>query len=75
MKKTSLEVVGIDLSVEQDIPSYDDIIRMQRLDRDRSIDTFKELLSLRKKTEQYKDRLGEFTSYKRKHYPDTYWLS
>lgn len=75
MKKASIEVVGINLSVEQDIPSHNDIIRMQRLDRDRSIDTFKELLPMRKKTEQYKDRLGEFTSYKRKHYPNTYWLS
>lgn len=75
MMMASLEVVGTDLSVEQEIPSYDDIIRMQRLDRDRSIDTFKEVLSMSKKTKQYEDRLGEFISYRKKHYPDTYWLS
>ena len=74
MKKASLDVVGTDLSVEQEIPSYSDIMRMQRLDRDRSIDTFKEVLSMKKKTSQYEDRLGEFMSFRKKYYPDTYWL-
>lgn len=75
MKKASLEVVGADLSVEQEIPSYDDIIRMQRLDRDRYLDTFKEVLSMEKKTTQYEDRLNEFMSFREKYYPITYWLS
>lgn len=74
MKKASLAVVNTDLSVEQEIPSYSDIIRMQRLDRDRSIDTFKEVLSMKKKTTQYKERLGEFISFRHKYYQDTYWL-
>ena len=74
MKKASLAVVNTDLSVEQEIPSYSDIIRMQRLDRDRSIDTFKEVLSMKKKTTQYKERLGEFISFRHEYYQDTYWL-
>ena len=74
MQKASLDVVGTDLSVEQEVPSYDDIIRMQRLDRDRYIDTFKEVLSIQKKTIQYEDRLGVFITFRKKYYPDTYWL-
>jgi len=74
MQKASLDVVGTDLSVEQEVPSYDDIIRMQRLDRDRYIDTFKEILSMQKKTIQYEDRLGVFITFRKKYYPDTYWL-
>jgi hypothetical protein len=72
MKKASLEVVGTDLSVEQEIPSYDDVLRKPKPDRD--IDTFKEDLAMKKKTTQYEDRLGEFISFRKKYYPDTYWL-
>jgi hypothetical protein len=74
MKKASLDVVGTDLSIVQEIPSYDDIIRMQRLDRDRYLDTFKEILSMKKKTIQYEDRLSVFITFRKKYYPDTYWL-
>ena len=74
MRKASLAIVNTDLSVEQETPSYSDIMRMQRLDRDRSIDTFKEVLSMKKKTTQYKERLGEFISFRNKYYQDTYWL-
>ena len=38
------------------------------------IDTFKEVLAMKKKTSQYEDRLGEFMSFRKKYYPDTYWL-
>lgn len=74
MKKASLAIVNTDLSVEQEIPSYSDIMRMQRLDRDRSIDTFKEVLSMKKKTTQYEERLSDFISFRNKYYQDTYWL-
>ena len=74
MKKASLDVVGTDLSVEQETPSYSDIMRMQRLDRDRSIDTFKEVLAMKKKTSQYEDRLGQFMSFRKKYHSSTYWL-
>lgn len=75
MKKASLDVVGTDLSVEQEVPSYDDIIRMQRQDRDRYLDTFKEILSMQKKTLQYEDRLGEFISFMKKYHSGAYWLN
>jgi hypothetical protein len=75
MKKASLDVIETDLSVEQEVPSYDDIMRMQRLDRDRYIDTFKEVLSMKNKTPQYQERFNNFISYRRKYFPSTYWLS
>ena len=75
MKKASLDVLGTDLSVEQEVPSYDDVMRMQRIDRDRYIDTFKEVLSMKNKTPQYQDRFKNFISYRKKYFPSTYWLS
>lgn len=75
MKKASLDVLGTDLSVDQEVPSYDDVMRMQRIDRDRYIDTFKEVLSMKNKTPQYQDRFKNFISYRKKYFPSTYWLS
>ena len=72
MKKASLDVVGTDLSVEQEILSYDDVLRKPNPDRD--IDTFKEILSMKKRTKQYEDRISEFMSFRKKYYPTTYWL-
>jgi hypothetical protein len=75
MSKASLEIVGTDLSVEQEIPSYSDIMRMQRLDRDRCLDTFKEVLYMKTKTPEYEDRLNQFISFRKKYHSGAYWFN
>lgn len=74
MKKASLDVLGTDLSVEQNTPSFGNIMNMQRLDRDRYIDTYKEVLSMKTKTPEYEDRLNQFITFRKKYHSSTYWL-
>lgn len=74
MKKASLDVLGTDLSVEQTILGYGDIMNIQRLDRDRFIDTFKEVLSMKTKTPEYENRLNQFISFRKKYHSSTYWI-
>ena len=68
MKLASLEVVGTDLSAEQEIPSYGNIMNMMKLDRDRALDTFKQVLGTNNNTEEYSIRLNKFMMYKQRKY-------
>ena len=74
MATASKEVVGQDLSFEQSSPSYGDVMRMGKTDRDRYFDTIKDTLSISHKTEEYEDRLARFIHYRKKNYQHTYWL-
>jgi hypothetical protein len=68
MKLASLEVVGTNLSAEQEIPSYGNIMNMMKLDRDRALDTFKQVLGTNNNTEEYSIRLNKFMEYKQRKY-------
>ena len=74
MSEASKKLTGVDLSVEQEIPSYDDIIRMRRVDRERYLDTLKEVTLSEKSTPEYHERLLRFMNYRKTNYESTYWL-
>ena len=63
MQQATIQVVGADLSAEQEVPSYQQIMAMQYQDRDRYIDTFNTVLAKPTKTERYQDELYTFRSY------------
>jgi hypothetical protein len=72
MSKATKKLVGRDLAVEQEVPSYDDIMAMQSVDRD--IDTFKDVLAMTNKTDQYSDRIIRFMNYRTNNFQHTYWI-
>jgi hypothetical protein len=53
MSKATKKLVGIDLAVEQEAPSYNNIMAMQSIDRSRYLETFKDVLSMTNRTDQY----------------------
>jgi len=63
MKQATIKVVGVDLSVEQEGISYQQIMSIQQQDRDRYLDTFKEVLVNQVKTERYQENLSKFIEY------------
>jgi hypothetical protein len=74
MSKATIKLVGRDLAVEQEVPSYNNIMAMQSVDRDRYIDTFKDVLAMTNKTDQYSNRIIRFMKYRTNNYQDTYWI-
>jgi len=66
MKKASLHVVGVDLAVEQDIPSYQDIMATRYPDRDYHLMLFDHYLTkpAKNKTTGYKRRYQQYQTYK-----------
>jgi hypothetical protein len=74
MSKATIKLVGRDLAVEQEVPSYNNIMAMQSVDRDRYIDTFKDVLAMNNKSDQYSDRIIRFMKYRTNNYQDTYWI-
>ena len=74
MSEANRRLTGLDLSVEQEIPSDDDIIRMQRVDRERYLETLQEVTSSEKSTPEYHERLLRFMNYRKTNYESTYWL-
>ena len=63
MKQATIKVVGVDLSVEQEGISYQQIMSIQQQDRNRYLDTFKEVLVDQVKTERYQENLSKFIEY------------
>ena len=63
MQQATLNIVGTDLSAEQQIPSYQQIEAMRYIDRDRYIDTFNTVLVNKFKSKQYQQRLSDFWNY------------
>jgi hypothetical protein len=63
MKQATIKVVGVDLSVEQEGISYQQIMSIQQQDRNRYLDTFKEVLVNQVKTERYQENLSKFREY------------
>ena len=63
MKQATIKVVGVDLSVEQEGISYQQIMSIQQQDRNRYLDTFKEVLVNQVKTERYQENLSKFIEY------------
>ena len=63
MQQATLNIVGTDLSAEQQIPSYQQIEAMKYIDRDRYIDTFNTVLVNKLKSKQYQQRLSDFWNY------------
>lgn len=74
MSKATIRLVGRDLAVEQEVPSYNNIMAMQSVDRDRYIDTFKDVLAMTNKTDQYSQRIIRFMKYRTNNFQDTYWI-
>ena len=74
MSEASQKLTGIHLAVEQEIPGYDYIMGLRGVDRDLHIDTFKEVLSSKKSTPEYRERLIRFINYRKENYESTYWL-
>ena len=74
MSKATISIVKKELSAEQDISGYSDLMRMQKEDRDRFLNTFKDILTLKDKTPEYEERLLRFVKYRKSQYDDTYWL-
>ena len=66
MQQATIKVVGVDLSVEQEGISYQQIMSIQRQDRNRYLDTFKEVLVDQVKTERYQENLSKFIEYHRR---------
>ena len=63
MQHATLNIVGTDLSAEQELPSYQQIEAMKYVDRDRYVDTFNTLLVNKYKSKQYQHRLSVFWNY------------
>ena len=63
MKQATIKVVGVDLSVEQEGISYQQIMSIQQQNRNRYLDTFKEVLVNQVKTERYQENLSKFREY------------
>lgn len=74
MAKVSRELTGFDLSLEQSTLGYNDVLRMSKYDRDRYLDTYSEVLSIKDKTPQYEERLLRFMKYRSENYNNTYWI-
>lgn len=74
MSKATIKLVGRDLAVEQEVPSYNDIMSIQSLDRDGYIDSFKDVLAMTNKTDQYSNRIIRFMKYRANNFQDTYWM-
>lgn len=74
MAKVSTELTGFDLSSEQSTLGYNDVLRMSKYDRDRYLDTYSEVLSIKDKTPQYEERLLRFMRCRTENYNDTYWI-
>ena len=65
MSKATISIVKKELSAEQDIPGYSDLMRMQKEDRDRFLNTFKDILTLKDKTPEYEERLLRFIHHRK----------
>ena len=63
MKQATIKVVGVDLSVEQEGISYQQIMPIQQQDRDRYLDTLNEVPVDQVKTERYQENLSNFREY------------
>ena len=63
MKQATIKVVGVDLSVEQEGISYQQIMPIQQQDRDRYLDTLNEVPVDQVKTERYQENLSNFIEY------------
>ena len=74
MAKVSRELTGFDLSSEQSTLGYNDVLRMSKYDRDRYLDTYSEVLSIKNKTPQYEEKLLRFMKYRSENYNNTYWI-
>lgn len=78
MSEATKKVVGLPLSVEQELPSYDDIVEMKAPDRvvgrDTFIDLFLETAEPKNKTPEYQERLKRFINYRESNFKETYWL-
>ena len=74
MSKATIKLVGRDLAVEQEVPSYNNIMAMQSVDRDRDRDTFKDVLAMTNKSDQYSDRIIRFMNYRTNNFQHTYWI-
>jgi hypothetical protein len=74
MSKATKNLVGRDLAVEQEVPSYNDIMAMQSVDRSRYLETFNDVLAMTNQTEQYSDRILKFMNFRRDNFHETYWI-
>jgi hypothetical protein len=74
MSKATIKLVGRDLAVEQEVPSYNDVMAMQSIDRNRYLNTFKEVLAMTNKTDQYSKRIVRFMNYRTNNFQHTYWI-
>ena len=63
MKQATIKVVGVDLSVEQEGISYQQIMSIQWQDRDWYLDTLKEVSVDQVETERYQEKLSKFREY------------
>ena len=66
MREASLDVVGVDLAAEQEIPSYQDIMATRYPDRDYRLKVLDHYLinPAKNKTTEYKLRYQQYQSYK-----------
>ncbi|MDU8913364.1 hypothetical protein [Aestuariicoccus sp. MJ-SS9] len=74
MSNASKEIVGQDLSFEQSVPGYNDVLRMRKDDRDAYLDVFSEVVAIKDRTQEYQERLLSFMDYRKNNFPHTYWL-
>ena len=74
MSKATKNLVGRDLAVEQEVPSYNDIMAMQSVDRSRYLETFNDVLAMTNQTDQYSDRILKFMKFRRDNFHETYWI-
>jgi len=66
MKEASLNVVGVDLAAEQELPSYQDVMATRYPDRDYHLQVFDHYLTnpAKNKTTGYKRRYQQYQTYK-----------
>ena len=78
MREATIKVVGSSLAMEQEAPSYEDIIEIKAPNRvvgqDTFIDLYNETATINDKTIQYEERLLKFIQYRDTKYKQTYWL-
>ena len=67
-------MVGEELSFDQYTEGYNDVLRMNKAERDEYLKTFNGTLALKNRTHQYDERLLMFMKYRKSIFPETYWL-